>query len=63
MYELTEEIKLEKNYKHTIEIVVDRLVGQAGDTLPAGGFDRDGCCAMTGGLALVDVVGRRGDAL
>lgn len=25
MYELTEEIKLEKNYKHTIEIVVDRL--------------------------------------
>ena len=26
MYELTEEIKLEKNYKHTIEIVVDRLI-------------------------------------
>ena len=25
LYELTEEIKLEKNYKHTIEIVVDRL--------------------------------------
>ena len=26
LYELTEEIKLEKNIKHTIEIVVDRLV-------------------------------------
>ena len=26
MYELDEEIKLEKNKKHTIEIVVDRLV-------------------------------------
>ena len=26
MYELTEEIKLDKNIKHTIEIVVDRLI-------------------------------------
>ena len=26
LYDLTEEIKLEKNKKHTIEIVVDRLV-------------------------------------
>ena len=28
MYELTEEIKLDKNIKHTIEIVVDRLVNR-----------------------------------
>ncbi|MFR4440226.1 MAG: excinuclease ABC subunit UvrA [Hungatella sp.] len=30
VYELTEEIKLEKNIKHTIEIVVDRLVIREG---------------------------------
>lgn len=30
LYELTEEIKLEKNIKHNIEIVVDRLVVKAG---------------------------------
>ena len=56
MYELTEEIKLEKNYKHTIEIVVDRLSvkpeirSRLADSIET-------CCAMTGGLALVDVVG------
>ena len=41
MYELTEEIKLEKNYKHTIEIVVDRLSVKPEIRSPAGGFDRD----------------------
>ena len=56
MYELTEEIKLEKNYKHTIEIVVDRLSvkpeirSRLADSIET-------CCAMTGGLALVDVIG------
>ncbi|SHK06125.1 Excinuclease ABC subunit A [Anaerobranca californiensis DSM 14826] len=30
LYELTEEIKLEKNKKHTIEVVVDRLVVKEG---------------------------------
>ena len=30
MYELTEEIRLEKNIKHNIEIVVDRLVVKPG---------------------------------
>ena len=30
LYELSEEIKLDKNIKHTIEIVVDRLVVKAG---------------------------------
>ena len=56
MYELTEEIKLEKNYKHTIEIVVDRLSvkpeirSRLADSIET-------CCSMTGGLALVDVIG------
>ena len=56
MYELTEEIKLEKNYKHTIEIVVDRLSvkpeirSRLADSIET-------CCAMTGGLVVVDVVG------
>ena len=56
LYELTEEIKLEKNYKHTIEIVVDRLSvkpeirSRLADSIET-------CCAMTGGLALVDVIG------
>ncbi len=30
VYDLSEEIKLEKNYKHTIEIIVDRLVIKEG---------------------------------
>ncbi len=30
LYELTEEIKLDKNIKHTIEIIVDRLIVKAG---------------------------------
>jgi len=30
MYELTEEIKLDKNIKHNIDIVVDRLVVKDG---------------------------------
>ena len=56
LYELTEEIKLEKNYKHTIEIVVDRLSvkpeirSRLADSIET-------CCAMTGGLALVGVIG------
>lgn len=50
MYELTEEIKLEKNYKHTIEIVVDRLSvkpeirSRLADSIET-------CCAMTGGAS------------
>ena len=30
LYELSEEIKLEKNIKHNIDIIVDRLVVKAG---------------------------------
>ncbi|MDO4521902.1 MAG: excinuclease ABC subunit UvrA [Eubacteriales bacterium] len=54
MYELTEEIKLEKNIKHNIEIVVDRLVIKEGiekrltDSL-------ENVMSLSEGLVLVDV--------
>ena len=56
LYDLSEDIPLEKNKKHSIEIVVDRLSvkpeirSRLADSIET-------CCAMTGGLALVDVVG------
>ena len=55
LYELTEEIKLEKNIKHNIEVVVDRLVVREGiekrltDSIET-------VMALTGGLMTVDVV-------
>ncbi|MBO5114398.1 MAG: excinuclease ABC subunit UvrA [Lachnospiraceae bacterium] len=56
MYELSEEIKLDKNIKHNIEIVVDRLVVKPGierrltDSI-------ESVLALTEGLVLVDVIG------
>ena len=56
MYDLSEEIKLEKNIKHTVEIVVDRLVindtvrGRLADSIET-------ALAQTGGLVIVDVIG------
>ena len=56
MYELTEEIKLDKNKKHNIEIVVDRIIVKDGiqsritDSLET-------VFRLTEGLALVDVIG------
>jgi len=56
MYELSEEIKLEKNIKHNIEIVVDRLVVKEGierrltDSV-------ENVMALSDGLLLVDVIG------
>lgn len=55
MYELSEEITLEKNKKHTIEVVVDRLVIRDGikkrltDSIET-------VMHLTGGLLVVDVV-------
>ena len=55
LYELTEQIKLEKNKKHTIEVVVDRLVVKEGinsrlnDSLET-------ALGLAGGIALVDVI-------
>ena len=56
VYDLSEEIKLEKNLKHTIEIVVDRLVIKEGiasrltDSLET-------VSSLTGGIVHVDVIG------
>ncbi len=56
LYELTEEIKLDKNKKHNIEILVDRLVVKPGiekrltDSL-------ENVLSLADGLALVDVDG------
>ncbi len=56
MYELSEEIKLDKNIKHNIEIIVDRLVVKPGierrltDSI-------ENVLALTEGLLLVDVIG------
>ena len=55
-YDLSEEIKLDKNIKHNIEIIVDRLVVREGiekrltDSL-------ENVLALTEGLAVVDIVG------
>ena len=55
LYDLTETIQLDKNKKHTIEVVVDRLVikpeirSRLADSIET-------ASALTGGLALVDVV-------
>ena len=55
IYELAEEIKLEKNKKHTIEIVVDRLVVREGiekrltDSMET-------VMQLTGGLLIADVI-------
>ena len=54
LYELTEEIKLEKNKKHTIELVVDRLVLKEGqrrrltDSIET-------ACAHSGGLVTIQL--------
>ncbi|MGN0376500.1 MAG: excinuclease ABC subunit UvrA [Suilimivivens sp.] len=56
MYELSEEIKLDKNIKHNIEIVVDRLVVKPGierrltDSI-------ENVLALTEGLLLLDIIG------
>ena len=56
LYELSEEIRLEKNIKHNIEVVVDRLVVKEGiekrltDSIET-------VMALSGGLMMVDVTG------
>ena len=55
MYDLSEEIKLDKNKKHNIEIVVDRLVVKEGiqsrltDSLET-------VMNISGGIAIVDII-------
>ncbi len=60
MHEVGEKIKLEKNKKHTVEVVIDRIIlkpgiaGRLTDSLEA-------ACKLTDGRVLVDIVG--GDEL
>lgn len=56
IYDLSEEIKLEKNKKHTIEIVVDRLVVKP-DIKSRLTDSIETVSTLTGGLLTVDVVG------
>ena len=56
LYELSEDIRLDKNKKHTIEVVVDRLVIRP-DIRSRLSDSVESASALTGGLALVDVVG------
>ena len=56
MYDLSETIKLEKNKKHTIEIVVDRLVvGESIRSRLTGSLET--AIGLTSNLAVVDVIG------
>ena len=56
MYDLSEKVKLEKNIKHNIEVIVDRLIMKEGinsrltDSL-------ESAFALTEGTAIVDVIG------
>ena len=56
MYDLTEEIKLEKNKKHIIEIVVDRLVIKP-DITRRLTDSAETAMALAGGLLTVDIPG------
>lgn len=55
LYELSEEIALEKNKKHNIEIVVDRLVVRE-DIQSRLTDSLETAIGLTGGLVLVDVI-------
>ena len=56
MYELSDDIKLEKNKKHNIEIVVDRIIIKEGIE-PRITDSLETVFKLTDGLALVDVIG------
>lgn len=56
IYDLSEEIKLQKNIKHDIEIIVDRLVIK--DSIRSRLSDSlETVFSLTGGIAIVEVVG------
>ncbi|MGN0553530.1 MAG: excinuclease ABC subunit UvrA [Oscillospiraceae bacterium] len=56
IYDLSEEIKLEKNKKHNIEIVVDRLVIKDGITSRLTD-SVETASAISGGIIIADIVG------
>ena len=57
IYDLSEEIKLDKNIKHSIEVVVDRLV--INDGIRSRLADSvDTACNLSDGAVIIDVVGK-----
>ena len=62
MYELTEEIKLDKNKKHNIEIVVDRLVIRE-DIARRLTDSVEVASNLAGGLVVINIVGEDRDIL
>ena len=56
LYELSEEIKLDKNKKHNIEIVVDRLILRP-DVVHRLTDSAETAASLSGGLVLVNVMG------
>ena len=56
MYDLSEAIKLDKNYKHNIEVVVDRLVIKA-DITRRLADSLETASALAGGIVIIDLVG------
>ena len=62
LYDLSEEIRLEKNKKHNIEIVVDRLVIKP-DIQRRLTDSTETALALAGGLVLVDVPGEEAQTL
>lgn len=62
LYDLSEEIRLEKNKKHTIEIMVDRLVVKDGIQKRLT-ESIETVCALSGGLLVVDINQGEGEML
>ena len=62
LYELTEEIKLEKNKKHNVEIVVDRLVIKE-DIAQRLTDSVETAAGLAGGIVIINIVGKDRDIL
>lgn len=62
IYDLSEEIKLEKNKKHNIEIIVDRLVIKE-DVVRRLTDSIETAIALAGGLLIINIVGEDRDLL
>ena len=62
VYDLTEEIKLDKNKKHNIEIIIDRLVIKE-DIARRLTDSVETALSLTGGIVIIDVVGEERELL
>ena len=62
MYDLSEDIKLDKNKKHSIEVVIDRLVIKE-DIARRLTDSAETALALSGGLLIIDIVGEDDELL